>query len=410
MAKTHEQFVKELFRINPGIKVIGQYTKSTERVKVECIKCGKIWTPLAYSLSSGKSCPHCSAIKGAKNNTGITSTKTKDQFCEELKQVDPSIEVIGEYTNNKDIIECHCRRCNNNWKVRPYSLLQGHGCPRCAKSGTSFMEQFILLSFKEALGDKSVISRDKSLIRMELDIYIPEKNIAIEPGNWLLHKRSLGRDEQKRELCAKKQVKLITIYDKYPKNQPPPFDDDCIVFDEDYNKADHAHIRQLVENLFLIAQVSYSFTNADWDEIENKAYNLAKSKTHNAFVNELNEVNPSIQVLGEYKNTNIRLLARCMNCGYEWNAVPASLLSGDGCRKCGTKTAHAGLMKSQMDFVSEINQVNPNVEIIGIYNGRHVPIKTRCRICGYEWEPRASSLLRGSSHKGASKLHKRASE
>ena len=34
--------------------------------------------------------------------------------------------------------------------------------------------------------------------------------------------------------------------------------------------------------------------------------------------------------------------------------------------------------------------INPNVEIIGIYIGRHSPVRTRCRICGYEWSPYAA--------------------
>ena len=45
-------------------------------------------------------------------------------------------------------------------------------------------------------------------------------------------------------------------------------------------------------------------------------------------------------------------------------------------------------------------------EIIGIYTGRHNCVKARCRICGHEWSPIASSLLRGSNHKGWRTIHK----
>ena len=47
-----------------------------------------------------------------------------------------------------------------------------------------------------------------------------------------------------------------------------------------------------------------------------------------------------------------------------------------------------------------------DIELIGEYTGRHNSIKVRCKICGYEWEPRFSSLLRGSSHKNAKTMHK----
>ena len=101
------------------------------------------------------------------------------------------------------------------------------------------MEQFIRLSF----------------IGMELDIVIPKVKIAIEPGNWYLHKKSLLRDSKKRTLCAEKGIKLITVYDKFPVNENKPFLDNCIVFTNDYNKADHKEIRNLVEQLFKISKI-----------------------------------------------------------------------------------------------------------------------------------------------------------
>ena len=81
---------------------------------------------------------------------------------------------------------------------------------------------------------------------MELDILIPELKIAIEPGNWLLHKKYLDRDKMRREKCSEIGIKLITIYDKFPINEKNPFSSNCIVFNDDYNKADHSEIRNLV--------------------------------------------------------------------------------------------------------------------------------------------------------------------
>ena len=406
MAKTHYDFVKELSMINPEIEVIGKYTRAVDHIEVKCKKCGKVWNPVAYSLTSGKSCPHCSAIRGSQKNTGITGAKTDKQFRDELRKLHPDIEPLDSYTSNKDSIRFACQRCGHEWSAKPYSLLQGHGCPRCAKSGTSFMEQFILLSFQKAIGKDNVLSRDKSLIGMELDIYIPDLHIAIEPGNWFLHRKSIKRDRRKRELCSQKQVDLITIYDKYPIAEDPPFDTDCITFSDDYNKADHSNIKNLVRQLFARTNIECFFSDDEWSEIENEAYDNALSKTHDDFVAELKEISPTIQVIGQYQNANKRLLVKCMTCGYKWNAVPANLLSGDGCRKCGSMIAHEKFLKTQEDFVKEVEIVNPTVEVIGNYTGRHSPIKARCKICGFIWEPRASSLLRGSSHKGSITMHK----
>lgn len=215
MAKTNEQFLSEIRDIHPSIEVIGKYSRAVDRIEVRCMRCGYSWEPKAYSLVQGKGCPHCSAIKGAKNNAGATGVKETENFIKQLSSADPSIEVIGKYINNKSKIECCCSRCGNLWSARPDTLLRGHGCPRCMKSGTSFMEQFILLSMKKVFGDDKVFSRDKSLIGMELDIYIPHKSFAIEPGNWYLHKRNIQRDTTKRIKCKEKGVVLFTIYDQF---------------------------------------------------------------------------------------------------------------------------------------------------------------------------------------------------
>ena len=167
MARTPEQFVYEMKKINRNIEILGQYTRAVDRVLVKCKICGNEWEPKAYSLLQGKGCPFCSAKRGAVNNKGKTGLKTTEQFIKQLKSVNKSISIKGEYRNGHTDIECHCLRCGKDWMAKPYSFLQGHGCPRCAKSGTSFMEQFILLSFREVLGQTKVFSRDKTLIGME---------------------------------------------------------------------------------------------------------------------------------------------------------------------------------------------------------------------------------------------------
>ena len=51
--------------------------------------------------------------------------------------------------------------------------------------------------------------------------------------------------------------------------------------------------------------------------------------------------------------------------------------------------------KSTDDFIAELRIANPNVEIIGGYNGSDEYIHARCRICGREWHPKAYNLLHG---------------
>ena len=406
LRKTHEQYVKEVERKNNKVIIIGTYSGATNYIKAKCKRCGNEWDAKAYSLLSGRACPKCKPLRGIENNKGKTRKKSHNQFLKELNKVDKSIIVKSKYKSHHDCVKCLCKRCGNEWEAMAYSLLQGHGCPRCAKSGTSFMEQFIRLSFVKKLSKEAVLSRDKKTIGMELDIVIPKYKIAIEPGNWQLHKKSINRDKKKRERCLEKGIKLITIYDRFPSNESIPFNDNCIVNENDYNNSDHSEIQSLVKKLFTICDIKCNFTDADWNEIETNSYKLAKAKTHQDFIKEMEIIHPNIHVIGKYENANRRIKVRCKECGYEWNGVPANMLSGDGCRKCGFKRAHEKRIKDGSLVKRKIEEANPDIEVIGEYKGRHLPLKARCKICGYEWSPTAASLLRGSNHKGSRKIHK----
>ena len=406
MNKTHEQYIKEISQKNDKVIILGEYTGAHNNIKVKCKRCGYEWEAKAYSLLSGRACPKCRVIRGIENNNGKTKKKTHEEFAKELYNIDNTIEIKSKYINHHEIIKCLCKRCGNEWEAKAYSLLQGHGCPRCAKSGTSFMEQFIRLSFVKKLSESEVLSRDRKTIGMELDIVIPKLQVAFEPGNWQLHKKSLKKDNMKRIKCFEKGIRLITIYDRFSNDEQIPFKEDCIVNENDYNKADRSELKLLISKLFYICELECDFNDDDWNDIEKQAYLLSKAKTHEDFIKEMAVIHPNISVIGKYKNANIRLLVKCKKCGNEWNGVPANMLSGDGCRKNKKKKAHEKVMKNTEWIKYELKKIKSDVEIIGEYKGRHKPIKARCKICGYEWEPIASSLLRGANHKGSKTIHK----
>ena len=54
-------------------------------------------------------------------------------------------------------------------------------------------------------------------------------------------------------------------------------------------------------------------------------------KTQEQFINELNIINPDIEVLGQYINANTKIEFRCKKCGHIWCGIPANVLRGSGC-------------------------------------------------------------------------------
>lgn len=391
--KTHEMYVEELAEKNPTIECLGTYTRATDKILHRCRICGHEWLVRPYTLVSKKhgGCPHCAAVKAGKANKSYTT----ETFVEALESKHDEIVLVGAYPGSHVKASFRCLRCGHEWQARPYSVLQGHGCPRCAKSGTSFMEQVFLGAMRLALGDQNVLSRDKTAIGEELDILLPAERIAFEPGSWALHERRLWKDRQKRELCDGAGIRLVFVYDKFPEGAEKPFDRDCIVFSGDFNREDHSHLWDVVDELLLIAGHPRRFTKKERGDIEAKAYEEAKSLTHEVFMERMAERHPSIEVLGKYVNSNRRVRCRCKACGWEWDAVPAALMSGDGCRKCGAKGRGEAEMLPVDEFARRLREIDPTIEIDPeSYRGTHEPVRARCLRCGKEWEPIARTLIR----------------
>ncbi len=103
-------------------------------------------------------------------------------------------------------------RCNKGhaWQAHVYSRTKGAGCPYCAKEQqSSFPEQAVYYYVKQFFPD--AVNGDVSVINMELDIYIPSKNCAIEYDGVVWHKGQSKKELKKNQLCKDHNIMLIRI-------------------------------------------------------------------------------------------------------------------------------------------------------------------------------------------------------
>ena len=120
-----------------------------------------------------------------------------------------------------------------------------------------------------------------------------------------------------------------------------------------------------------------------------------KKKTHQEFIQELEQLNPNIEILSEYKSTHTKIKCRCLIDGNIWEAEPSKLLNGRGCPICGQNKRIKCRTKTHDVFVDEIKQINPNITIVSQYLGTDKPIYAKCNIDGYEWKTTPYRLLQG---------------
>lgn len=98
------------------------------KIKVRCNQCGNEWDVRPQHLLRGHRCRIC-ALK--QRDCSKNTRKTTKQFMEEMKNKNPNISIIGEYTNAKTKVMCRCNICNHSWGARPTNLISGNGCPKC---------------------------------------------------------------------------------------------------------------------------------------------------------------------------------------------------------------------------------------------------------------------------------------
>lgn len=383
--KTPEEFEIEINKKNKKIRVIGKYINSNTKVLVECKKCGYRWNALPSTILNNHGCPECANNK----------MKTQTEFENEIRKSNTNVEIIGEYKGSTKKVLTRCKICGNEWMALPQGLLRGQGCSNCNDRHTSFMEKFILISFQKILGKEKVISRDRSLIKKELDIYIPEYKIALEPGSWYFHDKKIKRDSEKRNDCKKRGINLITIYDYYPENEDPPFDDSCYVYSGSLNEPGYERLIKLVQNLS--NKIGVNCEKLNWKEIADEAYRECRYNANIKFVEKLKGINPDIEPIEEYKGSSIPILVNNKSCEHPaWKISPSSLYSGQGCPICAHIKTAEKLTHSHEQFIKELEKVNPNVIVLGKYVHNKEKILVKCKVCNNEWSPTPHSLLRGS--------------
>lgn len=126
-AKTSEQFVAELVNVNPDVETLSPYVNARTKVACRCRTCGFEWESVPNHLLRGSGCPRCAG----------TLAIDPSQFASRVACNSPDVELLGTYVNARTRIECQCAICGKRWSPYPRSLLQGHGCPECAKRATA---------------------------------------------------------------------------------------------------------------------------------------------------------------------------------------------------------------------------------------------------------------------------------
>ena len=124
--------------------------------------------------------------------------------------------------------------------------------------------------------------------------------------------------------------------------------------------------------------VGYSMRNSSMCK-----YCSGLGKSTEDFIKEID--NPNIEVLGEYTGAFNKIKCRCKIHDMIWEPKPGSLYRGCGCPTCKIEKIKAKQTKTTEEYVKQLSEKNPNIELLEPYKTANEKLLFRCKIHKYEW-------------------------
>lgn len=212
---SNEDFLKRANRLHNSFFIYkNKYINSNTVLEIKCPIHGLFYQKAKDHLS-GKGCRQCFEYK-LKN----TLTLSNEEFIDKANEVHGQYLYTNAYQGSKIKLEIICPT-HGPFEQRPNDHLMGSGCPQCARETTKAVEEICQI-LKE--NNIDFIVNDRSVLeRKELDIYIPDKNLAIEFNGLYFHREGLvddlpyGKNKHyhldKTEECLKQNIRLFHIFD-----------------------------------------------------------------------------------------------------------------------------------------------------------------------------------------------------
>ena len=166
--RTHKEFIDSMAKINTNIKIVGEYVNNHTKIKCLCLIDNHLWEARPQHLLEGSGCPVCGRKKARK-----ALLKTEKEFINEMKEINPNIKIIGTYKTSRIKIECQCQIDNYIWSATPCSLLNGKGCPKCGghvpKTTDDFINELKIINPNINVIDEYINAKTKIKCRCLID-------------------------------------------------------------------------------------------------------------------------------------------------------------------------------------------------------------------------------------------------
>jgi hypothetical protein len=216
MKKNSYEYVKNYIETNNYTLLSKTYYNNKMPLSVKCPK-NHIFEIRFNSFYSGRRCPVC-----------FGTSKHTLEYVRNLLKNDGFTLLSDNYISNKKDILIKCP-VGHIYKTSFHSYQQGDRCLQCFLDRNFSQEEKNILKYVETIYDGTILPNNRSVVKnnitgrmLELDIFLPEINKAIEYNGsyWHSSNYSKYKDKQKVLQCKEKGIDLLVINDDdYIKNK-----------------------------------------------------------------------------------------------------------------------------------------------------------------------------------------------
>lgn len=338
--------------------------------------------------------------------------KTHEEFIRELFDISPDIEVLTQYVASEIKVSCRCKCCNNIWPAKPTKLLQGRGCPECAKKRVA---DSVRNSTEKVINRVHTVNPNIRLIGEYKTCDTPIECECLVCGyHWSPTVSNLyaGKGCPK---CSKTYHRsheefVSELAEKNPDiivkgrfvNTYTGIEFECrkcgyvwhttpssVLSGNGCRNCACEKRRRTIQNNNAILNCVTGKRETDTDT--NKMIVRSFTVSPEIFKEEVykHAKNADIEMLDEYINSKTRIECKCRKCNYVWKPLPQTLKKGIGCPQCNRR------VKTDSFFKQQVRNLNLPVEVLSEYMGAFEDVTCRCKQCGSTFEISAHSLLQG---------------
>ena len=362
-------------------------------------KCGHEWeATVANRVFNESGCRFCMGkepIVGETDLLTVNPDLAKEWHPTKNKQLTPQ-----NFSAGSEKKVWWLGKCGHEWEATIINRANGAQCPICAKEQqVSFNEKAIQFYSEQLIEDNGIAVdvetnvKPPFLERMELDVYFPDIQVAVEYDGIYWHEGK-RLDVKKNKLCASNGIRLFRIREQGLVD----FNDCFCIF---VNPADLSSVNegivQFLDQLSYLLNVSNN-VDVDIKRDSAKIYGLkllAKKKNSLAtlYPDLAEEWHPTLN--GSLKPDLISIHSKILvwwlgKCGHEWRSSITSRINGSGCKECLRELKKNNPLKHQKEKVSreralvESSKKSEPKEVKKIIKN---PLKTGNPVLASEWHP-----------------------